>query len=207
MVMPVHCCYSQCLSECYVGSVSVIRFLHTAPRATVFDNSNSVWVFCQWNQRCSPKKKWGTPETRLHLDKDFKTIQAYIHVHSCTSEKLPQRIFGLVLRYSYSCVTVCSRSILILCTEIILHCVSVSNQLQQWTNFCTNFTLKKWRTRPPVEKSGGAVSPPPTTPLSGIHHGLIQDIGLLGCLLADRGLKIESRHCRVASVQRRRKKH
>jgi len=40
------------------------------------------------------------------------------------------------------------------CTEIILHCVSVSNQLQQWTNFCTNFSPKKW-TRPPVEKSGG----------------------------------------------------
>ena len=29
------------------------------------------------------------------------------------------------------------------CTEIILHCVSVSNQLQQWTNFCTNFSPKK----------------------------------------------------------------
>ena len=28
--------------------------------------------------------------------------------------------------------------------EIILHCVSVSNQLQQCTNFCTNFRPKKW---------------------------------------------------------------
>ena len=42
------------------------------------------------------------------------------------------------------------------CTEIILHCVSVSNQLQQWTNFCTKFSLK----------SGGAVPcvPPHYTP-------------------------------------------
>jgi len=45
---------------------------------------------------------------------------------------------------------------------MILHCVSVSNQLQQWTNFCTNFSPKKWGewgTRPPVKKSGGASSP------------------------------------------------
>jgi len=42
------------------------------------------------------------------------------------------------------------------CTEIILHCVSVSNQLQQWTNFCTKFSLK----------SGAAVPcvPPHYTP-------------------------------------------
>ena len=44
------------------------------------------------------------------------------------------------------------------CTEIILHCVSVSNQLQQWTNFCTNFNPKKWGTRPPCR-------PCPITPL------------------------------------------
>ena len=30
------------------------------------------------------------------------------------------------------------------CTEIILHCVSESNQLQQWTNLCTNISPKKW---------------------------------------------------------------
>jgi len=60
--------------------------------------------------------------------------------------------------HSYTCAKFC-------CTEIILHCVSVSNQLQQWTNFCTNFGPKKWGewgTPPPVEKSGGrcpAVSP------------------------------------------------
>jgi len=37
--------------------------------------------------------------------------------------------------------------------------VSVSNQLQQWTNFCTNFSPKKW---------GDAVAPRPraTTPLA-----------------------------------------
>jgi len=46
-------------------------------------------------------------------------------------------------------------------TEIILHCVSVSNQLQQWTNFCMNFNpksggvgdaspcRKKWKTPSP----------------------------------------------------------
>ena len=57
------------------------------------------------------------------------------------------------------------------CTEIILHCVSVSNQLQQWTNFCTNFSPEK------VGGSGGRVDrsgrtpyrrrPRPPTPLSG----------------------------------------
>jgi len=31
------------------------------------------------------------------------------------------------------------------CTEIISHCVSVSNQLQQWTNFCTIFSPKSGR--------------------------------------------------------------
>ena len=49
------------------------------------------------------------------------------------------------------------------CTEIILHCVSVSNQLQQWTNFCTNFSPKKWGewgTRPPCRKKCGTPSPP-----------------------------------------------
>ena len=29
------------------------------------------------------------------------------------------------------------------CTEIILHCVSVSNQLQQWTNFLHEFQSRK----------------------------------------------------------------
>jgi len=49
------------------------------------------------------------------------------------------------------------------CTEIILHCVSVSNQLQQWTNFCTNFSPKKWGTRPPVEKKWGDAAPSPAS--------------------------------------------
>ena len=44
------------------------------------------------------------------------------------------------------------------CTEMILHCVSVSNQLQQWTNFCTNFSPKKWGTPSPLV-------PRPTTSL------------------------------------------
>ena len=53
----------------------------------------------------------------------------------------------------------------------MLHCVSVSNQLQQWTNFCTNFSPKnwgrEWGTRPPVEKVEGRRPPRlrPTTPL------------------------------------------
>ena len=48
------------------------------------------------------------------------------------------------------------------CTEIILHCVSVSNQLQQLTDFCTNFSPKSGGSGgrvPPVEKSGGTPSP------------------------------------------------
>jgi len=62
------------------------------------------------------------------------------------------------------------------CTETVLHCVSVSNQLQQWTNFCTNFSPKKWRKWgcvPPVEKSGGYRPPEsrPTTPLAWQAHG------------------------------------
>jgi len=52
------------------------------------------------------------------------------------------------------------------CTENILHCVSVSNQLQQWTNFCTNFSPQKWGSGgrvPPVEKTEG--TPSPASPL------------------------------------------
>ena len=47
-------------------------------------------------------------------------------------------------------------------TETILHCVSVSNQLQQWTNFCTNFSPKEWGSGgrvPPVKKVGDATTP------------------------------------------------
>jgi len=54
------------------------------------------------------------------------------------------------------------------CTEIILHCVSVSNQLQQWTNFCTNFSPKKlgeWGTRPPCRKKWETPSPCVPAPL------------------------------------------
>ena len=55
------------------------------------------------------------------------------------------------------------------CTDIILHYVSVSNQLQQWTNFCTNFSPKSGGvgTRPLSKKVGGRrpPRPRPTTPL------------------------------------------
>jgi len=52
-----------------------------------------------------------------------------------------------------------------------LTCVSVSNQLQQWTNFCTNFSPKKWGgSGNSSKKSGGTRTPfprvPPTTPLT-----------------------------------------
>jgi len=57
------------------------------------------------DQGCSPKKEVGG-RLKQDLDKDFKTILAYIHVHSYTSEKLPQQIFGLVLRYSLSATRV-----------------------------------------------------------------------------------------------------
>jgi len=46
-------------------------------------------------------------------------------------------------------------------------CVSVSNQLQQWTNYCTNFSPKsggEWGTRPPCQKSAPTASPPHYTP-------------------------------------------
>jgi len=52
------------------------------------------------------------------------------------------------------------------CTEIILHCVSVSNQLQQWTNFCTNFSPEKWGSggRVPLLKKVGGCCPPASLP-------------------------------------------
>ena len=58
-------------------------------------------------------------------------------------------------------------------TKIILHCVSVSNQLQQRTNFCTNFSPKKWGSGdagsggrgPLTKKVEDAVSPPHYTPV------------------------------------------
>jgi len=99
------------------------------------------------NQGCIPKKEVGTrtPETRLkqRFFKRFRSTYTYTYTRqkNCHSG-------SLVL----SCDTA---------TEIILHCVSVSNQLQQWTNFCTNFSpksggsgdasplSKKWGTPPP----------------------------------------------------------
>ena len=44
-----------------------------------------------------------------------------------------------------------------------LHCVSVSNQLQQWTNFCTNFSPKSggMADASPLSKKVGTPSPPP----------------------------------------------
>jgi len=59
--------------------------------------------------------------------------------------------------HSYTCEKFC-------CTEIILHCVSVSNQLQQWTNFCTNFSPKSGGNGgrlPLLKKVGDAVPPCP----------------------------------------------
>ena len=52
------------------------------------------------------------------------------------------------------------------CTDIILHGVSVSNQLQQWTNFCTNFSPKKWGSgrRVPLSKKVGRGAPSPRVP-------------------------------------------
>jgi len=56
-------------------------------------------------------------------------------------------------------------------TKIILHCVSVSNQSQQWTNFCTNFSPTKWGSvgdASPLSKKVGEAVPTrlrPTTPL------------------------------------------
>jgi len=56
------------------------------------------------------------------------------------------------------------------CTEIILHCVSVSNQLQQWTDVCTNFSQKSGVVgdASPLSKKVGTLSfasPPHYTPV------------------------------------------
>ena len=60
------------------------------------------------------------------------------------------------------------------CTEIILHCVSVSNQLQQWTNFCTSFSPKSEGSggRVPCRKKWGTPSPasPPHYTVGAITH-------------------------------------
>ena len=73
--------------------------------------------------------------------------------------RLRQRFFKQfrpTYTYSYMSEKFC-------CTEIILHCVSVSKQLQQWTNFCTNFSPKKWGkwgSRPPLSKKAEGRRPP-----------------------------------------------
>jgi len=93
------------------------------------------WVLTM--QGCSPKKEVGTPETRLR--------QRFLNN------------IGLHTRTSYTSEKFC-------CTEIILNCVSVSNQLQQWTNFCTNFSPKSERSgdaSPCPKKWGDAVPPRP----------------------------------------------
>ena len=80
-------------------------------------------------QGCSPKKEVGGC-LKQDLDKDFFKQFRPTYTYSYTSEKF-------------------------CCTEIILHCVSVSKQLQQWTNFCMNFSPKKWGkwgSRPPLSK-------------------------------------------------------
>jgi len=72
------------------------------------------------------------------------------------------------------------------CTDIILHGVSVSNQLQQWTNFCTNFSPKKWgsgRRVPLSKKVGrGAPSPPHYTPVTQLVARIgLQQLIILSC--------------------------
>ena len=52
------------------------------------------------------KKKWGRLKQDSKILKQFRPTDTY----SYTSEKLPQRTFGLVLPYSYSCLSVYSRS-------------------------------------------------------------------------------------------------
>jgi len=59
-------------------------------------------------------------------------------------------------------------------TEIILHCVSISNQLQQWTNIRTNFSQKSGGSGgrvPPVEKSGEDAVPRVPAPL--LRRGVV----------------------------------
>ena len=59
------------------------------------------------------KKKWGMPETRLR--QRFFLNNLGLHTRTLGHiRNIAQRIFSLVLRYSYSCLSVCSRSILIL---------------------------------------------------------------------------------------------
>ena len=75
-------------------------------------------------QGCSPKKEVGG-RLKQDLEKIFKQFRpTYTYTHTrqknCHSGSL------VVLRYSYSCLSVCSRS------------------MQQWTNFCMNCSPKKW---------------------------------------------------------------
>jgi len=53
------------------------------------------------------------------------------------------------------------------CAEIVLHGVSVSNQLQQWTNFCARISVQKsggvGDASLQSKKVGDAVPPPPRT--------------------------------------------
>jgi len=81
----------------------------------------------------------------------------------------------------------------ILIIKIILHCVSVINQLQQWTNFCTNFSPKRGGVgdaSPLSKKVGGrrpTASPPHYTavyksypdPARSVNHKAYAGYGLV----------------------------
>ena len=114
-------------------------------------------------QGCSPKKEVGTPETRLRqrfLNSLGLHTRTLIHVRKIATADLwsCQAIQLLVFG-----VSVADRSC---CTEIILHCISVSNQLQHWTNVCTNFSpkIREWGRRPPLSKKVRERRPPASPP-------------------------------------------
>ena len=90
------------------------------------------------------------------------------------------------------------------CTEIILHCASVSNQLQQWTNFGTNFSPKKvgeWGTRLPCRKKWGDAVPPRPHPTALVMHAMSDAVTPVACCVG-----AAAAHPGVVVAQRRRQR-
>jgi len=91
------------------SSFSVAKTAHSITSSPVISviailRLSELSRWCVHNRGVVLKKKWTTPETRLR-QRFLNNLGLHLHV-----KKLPQRIFGLVLRYSYSCLSVCSRS-------------------------------------------------------------------------------------------------
>jgi len=82
--------------------------------------------------------------------------------------------------------------------------------LQQCTNFCTNFSPKKWGewgTRPPVEKSGGTpspASPPHYTPAVQSRTATLTEVGEFVDTLSDvdrRAVGVDGRRAELIAAE------